>query len=194
MQQGTVIWQICVLLAAVLVVGYKAWRGWRAGVMRELINLVALACGYLMAIFGGRILAPALRPLGVPDSLLGIVGGALLGVLVFLAITVSGTILFKKTSQQSVAAVRISYGLAGGLIGGLMGLFMVWIAVLGIRLLGTVAETRIEAAKHPVNTIRGKPTPKPVPQMPGPWVRRLANIKHALEQGTRSTDFSRTRV
>jgi hypothetical protein len=183
MQQGTVTWQISVLLAAVLVVGWKVWRGWRAGVARELINLMALACAYLMAVFGGRMLAPLLRPFGIPDGLLGIAGGALLGVTVFLAITISGAILFKKTSQQSVAAVRFGYGLAGAAIGGVMGLFIVWIAILGIRLLGTVAETRIEAAKHPVRSIRGKLTPTPIPQEPSRWVRNLANIKHALEQG-----------
>jgi hypothetical protein len=151
--------------------------------MRELINLLALTCAYLMAVFGGHMLAPLLHPLGIPDSLVGVVGGALLGLMVFFAITISGAILFKKTSQQTVAVVRVGYGLAGAVLGGLMGLFIVWIMVLGIRVLGTVAETRIEAAKHPVQTVRGKPTPKPIPQAPGPWVQRLAKIKQALEQG-----------
>ncbi len=184
MLKGTDSWQICFFFAAALLIAYKAWRGWRAGVMREVISLVALACAYLVAVFGGRLLVPLLRPLGIPNGLLGIVGGVVLGVLVFVGFSIVGAILFKKTSQQSVGAIRFGYGAAGAAIGAMMGLFIVWIAILGIRLLGTVAETQIEAAKHPVQMVRGKPTPKPIPQPPGAWVRSLAKIKSSLERGT----------
>ena len=82
-----------------------------------------------------------------------------------------------------MGAVRLGYGVAGAAIGGLMGLFVVWIGVLGIRVLGTVAKTQIEAAKHPVSSVRGKATARPIPQPPGSLVRGLARIKDSLERG-----------
>ena len=183
MQHGPDPWQICFFAVAALIVALKAWHGWRLGVARQLIGLVALVCGYLCAIFGGRVLAPILFFAGVPGGVSGIAGGAILGLLVYFTLSILGTILFKKTSQQSVGVVRFGYGFAGAFIGGLMGLFVVWIAVLGIRLLGTVAKTQIEASRQPQTASRGK-LPAKAPQPPGFIVRGLAGIKDSLEQGT----------
>ena len=63
-----------------------------------------------------------------------------------------------------------------------MGLFVVWIAILGIRLLGTVAKTQIEASQRPPVAARGK-LPARQPFQPGSFVRGLAHIKESLEQG-----------
>ena len=183
MQHGIDFWQICFFAAAALIVAVKAWHGWRLGVVRQAFGLVALASAYLCAIFGGRVLAPVFFLLGVPSGLSGIAGGATLGLIVYVSFSMLAAIIFKKTSQQSVGVVRFGYGVAGAMIGGLMGLFVVWIAVLGIRLFGTVAKTQIEAAKRPVSSVRGKATPKPIPRPPGSFVRSLARIKDSLEQG-----------
>ena len=184
MQNGPDFWQICFFAVAAIVVALKTWHGWRLGVIRQSIGLVALASGYLSAIFGGRVLAPILFLLGVPSGLSGLVGGAILGLTVYFTLSIIGSILFKKTSQQSVAVVRFGYGLAGGAIGAFMGLFVVWIAILGIRLLGTVAKTQIEAAKRPAIASRpGQPARRP-PLAPGAFVQGLAHIKESLEQGT----------
>ena len=183
MQHGIDLWQICFFAAAALIVAVKAWHGWRLGVVRQAVGLVGLASAYFCAIFGGRVLAPVFFLLGVPSGLSGIAGGAALGLLVYLGFTIVAAIVFKKTSQQNVGVVRFGYGVAGAAIGGLMGLFVVWIAVLGIRVLGTVAKTQIEAAKHPVSVVHGKASSKPIPQPPGSIVRGLAHIKESLEQG-----------
>ena len=183
MQNGPDLWQICFFAVASLIVALKTWHGWRLGVIRQSIGLVALASGYLSAIFGGRILAPVLFLLGVPSGLSTIIGGAILGLTVYFILSIVGAILFKKTSQQSVGVVRLGYGIAGGVIGAFMGLFVVWIALLGIRLLGTVATTQIEAARRPIIANRpGQPAKRP-PPAPGPFVRGLAHIKESLEQG-----------
>ncbi len=176
-------WQLLFFIAAALFIGLKAWRGWRLGVVRQATGIVALIAAYAVAIYGGRLLVPVLRPFGIPDGLLGIVGGALLGVLVFFAVTITSAVLFKKTSQQSVGMVRLGYGLSGAALGACGGLFVVWIAILAVRVLGTVAETEIEAAHHPVSIVRGRPTPKPIPAPPNGMVRGLAHMKQALEQG-----------
>ena len=183
MQHGTDSWQICFFAVAALVVAVKAWHGWRLGVVRQAVGLVALVCAYLCAIFGGRVLAPVLFILGVPKGLSGIAGGAILGLVVFFTLSLIASILFKKTSQQSVGVVRFGYGVAGAAIGGLMGLFVVWIAILGIRLLGTVAKTQIDAAGQAAPAARGKLPPKARPA-PGSLVRGLAHIKESLERGS----------
>ncbi|MEO7318854.1 MAG: CvpA family protein [Chthoniobacteraceae bacterium] len=182
MQNGPDLWQICFFAIAAIIVALKTWHGWRLGVIRQAVGLVALASGYLCAIFGGRFLAPILFLLGVPSGLASLVGGAILGLTVYFAMSIAGAILFKKTSQQSVGVVRVGYGLAGGVIGGLMGLFVVWIAVLGIRLLGTVAKTQIEAFRQPVAGHSKRP-PKTAAKAPGSFVRGLARIKESLETG-----------
>ena len=184
MQNGPDLWQICFFAVAALIVALKAWHGWRLGVVRQAIGLVALASGYLCAIFGGRVLAPILFLLGVPSSLSSLVSGAILGLTVYFTVSILGAILFKKTSQQSLGVLRLGYGVAGGVIGGLMGLFVVWIAILGIRLLGTVAKTQIEASQRPALASRpGQPAKRP-PAAPGALVRSLAHLKDSLEQGS----------
>ena len=182
MQNGPDSWQICFFGIAALFVALRAWHGWRLGVVRQSISLVALVCAYLCAIFGGRVLAPILFLLGVPSGLSGIAGGASLGLIVYFTVSIVGAILFKKTSQQGVGVVRFGYGIAGATIGGLMGLFVVWIAILGIRLLGTVAKTQIEASQRPSTAARGTRPPKPAPK-PGPIVHALARLKDSLEHG-----------
>ena len=186
MQHGPDSWQFSFFAVAAIVIALKAWHGWRLGFARQTIGLLALASGYLCAIFGGRLLAPVLFILGVPSGLTVVGGGAILGLLVYFTLSIIGAILFKKTSQQSVGVVRLGYGLAGAAIGGFMGLFVVWIAILGIRLLGTVAKTQIEAAQRPPIAARGKGPAKP-PLQPGSFVRSLARIKESLEQGATGT-------
>ncbi len=187
MQDSINPWQTCFFAIAAIVVLLKAWHGWRLGVVRQAVGLIALGCAYFCAIFGGKILAPFLFLLGVPSGLSAVVGGAILGLLVYLVLSFFGAVLFKKTSQQSLGVVRFGYGLAGAVIGGLMGLFVVWIAILGIRLLGTIAKTQIEAAHQPPSANHGKLFSKPAPKPPGFLVVALARIKDSLEQGTTGT-------
>ncbi len=182
MQHGPDSWQISFFAVAAIIIALKAWHGWRLGVMRQAIGLLALVCAYVCAIFCGHILAPVLFIAGVPSRLSGIAGGAILGLLVYGTLSIVGAILFKKTSQQTVGVVRLGYGIAGAAIGGLMGLFVVWIAILGIRVLGTVAKTQIDAARQPAAAVQGKRAPKPVAK-PSSLVRGLAHIKESLEQG-----------
>lgn len=182
MQHGPDSWQLSFFAVAAIIVALKAWHGWRLGVVRQAIGLIALGSAYFSAIFGGKVLSPVLFILGVPSKLSTVVGGAVLGLLVYFTLSVIGAILFKKTSQQSFGVVRFGYGVAGGVIGGFMGLFVVWIGVLGIRVLGTVAQTQIEASRQPIPAF-GKRPARPAPAPPGAIVRGLARLKDSLEQG-----------
>ena len=54
-------------VVAALVVLIHAWRGWRAGVVRQVVSLVALVVAGAAAFFGRELLVPVLRPLGLPE-------------------------------------------------------------------------------------------------------------------------------
>lgn len=165
------------VIAAGVIVLLKAWQGWRLGLVRQVVGLGALAvaagCGYFGASAAGGLLS-ALLPF--PERVLAAVGGLVLGVVVYLGITIVSAVLFKKTSDQSVTLVRVGYGLAGAAIGAVYGLVLVGAFALGLRMLGTVAETKLAIEKN--SRFSGsKPSRK------DPLANRLAAIRRAVEEG-----------
>lgn len=166
---------------ACLLVALRAWRGWRLGVARQLISLCALAAAYPVAYFGGPRTVPFLRIVGFPDPLLAVIGGAILGLIVFVLINLFGALLFKRTAQQGVGAVRYSYGLLGAFFGAIFGLMLVWVVAMGVRVLGTLAQTeaRIEKAPSRPAIARTKPAPPP-----SAVIRALVEMKESLDHGT----------
>lgn len=177
-------WQAGFFIGAAVFVAFTAWHGWRLGVVRQAVNILALIAAYVIGYFGGSALGPLLgKFLDVPERVLAVTGAVGLGCVVYLCIILIGAIAFKKTAQQSIGLVRLAYGMAGAVFGAFYGLFIVWIAILSIRLLGSVAETQLAAAKNP-RLAAGKPTPTPAPAPPpSAMVRGLAHMKHSLEQG-----------
>ncbi len=178
--------QLAFFGGAAVVVLLKAWHGWRVGIVRQVLGVVALLVAYLVGYFGGGVVGPVLhRVSDLPENVLAVAGAVVTGFVMYCAITLVGSIVFKKTSQQSVGLVRLGYGLSGACVGAVYGLFVVWIAILAVRLLGSVAETQIAVAKNPHLSL-GKPTPTPTPRgaPPSAVVRGLAQMKHSLESGT----------
>jgi hypothetical protein len=186
MNHGIDSYQIGFLFGALLFVFFTAWHGWRLGIVRQAISIVALAAAYVLGYFGGGTLGALFhRVLDLPERALAVLGAIGLGIIVYLCIVLIGAVAFKKTSQQSVGLVRLGYGMAGGALGGLYGIFLVWIMILAIRLLGSVAETQIAVAKNPHLSLgKPTPTPTPAPTAPNAMVRGIAHMKHSLEQGT----------
>lgn len=185
MSHSTDTWQGAFLIGAALFVAFTAWHGWRLGVVRQIISILALASAYIIGYFGGGLLGPLLhRFLDVPERILAVIGASILGLVIYFSMTLVGAIAFKKTAQQSVGLIRFGYGAAGAVFGLFYGLFIVWIAVLAVRLLGSVAETQIAVAKNPHLSL-GQPTPVPPPSPPpNAVVFGLAHMKQSLEQGT----------
>lgn len=171
-------WQVVFFVSAAVFLTYQVVRGWRLGVARQLVNLLALAAGYATAIFGGRLAAPIFRPLGYPDFIVSLVAGSVLAFIVFAALSSLGALLFRRTAEQEIGLVRISYGAGGSLVGLVFGVVTIWFFVLGIRLLGTVAEAEVQmAAQQPVETSHGMV----VRVQPGPMAENLARIKESLD-------------
>jgi uncharacterized membrane protein required for colicin V production len=132
-------WHTPLLVFALGLVLFQAWQGWRLGVVRQALRIAAIASGYAAGVFWGGALVPFLRPIGLPDAVLNWIGGALLAIGTFLAVSMVSAVLFKKTTDQSLRLVRWGYGALGALAGACLGLVYLWASLVVIRLLGSVA-------------------------------------------------------
>ncbi|MEY2525973.1 MAG: hypothetical protein QOE73_744, partial [Verrucomicrobiota bacterium] len=136
MQQtvGSPLWQLVFISFAVVLVLFEIARGWRLGLMRQAMRVIAIVAAYGAAYFGGKLLVPVARPLlKVPDVCLSILCSAVLALLVYAVITGIGTIVFKRTRQQTSAIIRFLYGFTGAVIGLFLGGFLVWLIIVGVR-------------------------------------------------------------
>ncbi len=183
MTTGSSLWQTIFLSFALVLILFEVVRGWRLGVVRQGVRLVALVAAYAAAIFGGRLLLPVFRLfLGVPDFFISLIAGALLALLVYAVINVLGAILFKRTGQQSAGMVRVVYGVCGATLGIFFGLFSVWLVIVAIRSLGAIASAESHnqaSAKHPSEPLTSAPHPTPPPM-----IASLAKLKNSIELGS----------
>lgn len=161
-------YSVLFVTGSILLIVMMTWRGWRLGIVRQALSIVALGLAYAGAWFLGGTLIPVLRPLGFPDRVLSIFGGVLIGFGIYLGVTILSAVLFKRTSQQSVGVVRFGFGVAGAALGAAFGILVVLVLAVSIRLVGTVAEAENRPA------LEGE----------GPsFVGRLREMKRSLEQG-----------
>jgi Colicin V production protein len=181
---GSPLWQTVFLSFACVLILFEVVRGWRLGLMRQLIRAVAIAAAYASAIFGGKFLLPMLRPfLKVPDIVIVAIGGAILAFIVYFVIATVGAILFKRTGQQSPGAVRFLYGICGAIAGIFFGLFSVWLVVIGIRSLGAIAEANVQAhAAHKAASLSRTTHQISAPTEP-PIAETMAKLKRSIELG-----------
>jgi len=130
-------------LAAGLYLLFEIWRGWRRGVVRHGVSVLALlvagGIGWIFAWMTG-VISDRIVPLPYPGGrfLFGIAAGLAF----YLAAVVLSSLLFKKTSQQSAGIMRLLYGAGGGFFGLIFGLLTLWGGISIIRTLGAVAEAR----------------------------------------------------
>lgn len=204
---GSMLWQAVFVSFAIILILFEFFRGWRAGLMRQIVRVIALLAAYAAAIFGGRFLLPIARPfLRMPDPVIAILAGAVLALLVFSIISSLGIILFKRTDQQSSFVVRFFYGFSGAAVGLLFGAFLVWILVVGVRSLGSIADGQVRAqAAIPIPAADASPQSvrailSPGPDLakkkeePVPLMSLLARLKNSIELGSVGDVVKRTDV
>jgi hypothetical protein len=186
MTAGSSLWQTIFVSFALILIAFEVVRGWRLGIARQAVRLLALVCAYGAATFGGQLLVPILRSfLRVPNLFISIVAGAILALGVYAVINALGAILFKRTGQQSAGMVRLIYGFCGGLLGIFFGLFSVWLIVVAIRSLGAIAnaevrtQTAVRREAAPL-TARRRPSPNNAPAI----VNSLAKLENSIELGS----------
>jgi hypothetical protein len=166
------------------------------------MRVAAVAAGYAAAYFGGDMLVPLLRStVKMPDIVISALGGAIFAVIAYGVIASLGTILFKRTSQQSSRLVRLVYGLSGALAGICFGAFFIWLILIGIRSLGSIADA--QAHSRPVSgSSRGLSARSPLPDEappkpafdPDSLMTVLARLKNSLELGAVGQVVKRTDV
>ncbi|HEX4640797.1 MAG TPA: hypothetical protein VH252_05390 [Chthoniobacterales bacterium] len=165
MTAGSSLWQIIFLSFAAVLLLLEVIRGYRLGLPRQLMRGAAVLAAYAAAYFGGGLVLPLLRPiLKWPDFILSMIGGALLAIVVYGIIASLGSLLFKRTAQHPSGAVRLIYGFSGALTGIVFGLFFIWLILVGIRSVGSIADAQVAA--HP----RAENRPAP----PSPDEKRLS--------------------
>ena len=169
MTNGSTLWQIVFLSFAAVLLMLEVVRGYRLGLPRQLMRGAAIIAAYAAAYFGGPLIGPLLQPiLKWPDFILSMVGGAFLALVIYGLIASLGSILFKRTAQHGAGSVRLIYGASGALTGVVFGLFFIWLIVVGIRSVGSIADAQVQA--HP------RVDPKPPPASRADQSRPLENF------------------
>jgi len=158
-----------------LLVLVQGIRGWRQGVVRQLASLVAMVLAYAVAVVVGRAGTPLLRGLGYPDLLISAVLGGIAGGVVYIALSMASAVVFRRTNEQSMGLLRLGYGAGGSALGCIGALATVWISVLAIRFLGTVAQAEV--------TMFQTPTARREGMAPSPLAVELARFKESLDTG-----------
>jgi hypothetical protein len=194
MTAGSPVWQTVFLSFAIVLLLFEVVRGWRLGILRQLMRGAAIIAAYAAAYFGGDLMLPLLRPvLKWPDFILSTIGGALLALVVYGVIASLGSILFKRTAQHSFGAVRLVYGLSGALAGFCFGAFFIWLILVGIRSAGSIAEAQVQArprtetarnfVSRPVPSSRREEAPSLEKFDPDSVVAFIARLKNSIELG-----------
>jgi hypothetical protein len=149
-------------LAAGLYLLFEIWRGWRRGVMRHGMSVMALlvagGVGWIFAWMTGFV-SDWIIPLPYPGGRL--IFGLIAALAFYFAAVALSSMLFKKTAQQPPGLVRLLYGAGGGFFGLIFGLLILWGGISIFRTLGAVAEARQVA----------------------PGDEQLVAIKESLEEG-----------
>lgn len=168
---------------SVLCIAALGWNGWRQGVARQLMTLVAIACAYTAAYYGASSAAPVFGFLNYPPQITKLIGGAAVGCATFIGVHGLRRWFFKRTAQQKSEGVRLSYGILGAIIGVTFGslVFLVTTVFLA-RGIGVAAKSRLEDIERDKQS-----APALAPEDPGPLVRNFAKLGVALDEGASGT-------
>lgn len=187
MTAGSSLWQTVFFCFALVLIALEIARGWRLGLVRQVVRLIAVLAAYAAGLFGARLLLPVLRSLiRAPDLVLSVVSGAVLALLVYAVITGAGAILFKRTGQQKVGVVRFLYGASGALLGIFFGLLSIWLIVVGVRSVGALASAEVKSGITPPagEPAHAYPAVDAAAPTPPPLVASLAKLKNSIELGS----------
>jgi membrane protein required for colicin V production len=185
---GSPLWQAAFISFGIVLILFEVVRGWRLGLLRQLLRIVALATAYGAAIVGGRFLVPIARPfLKMPDFVVSILAGAVLALVIYAAVIGIGMVLFKRTNQQSSQRVHLISGFAGAIVGLVFGLFVLWLIMVGVRGVGAVADAQVRGRASSPEPGQSASARGPAVRQPnaGPtaFATSLARLKNSLELG-----------
>jgi hypothetical protein len=123
----------------------------------------------------------------MPDALLSIVAGALFGLIVYAIISGIGSALFRRTSQHDSLIVRILYGAGGAVLGAFFGLFLVWLMIVAVRSIGSVANAEVREQANDTTVLHAVDVRRrflgEASEDEAPLTTSLARLKNSLEMG-----------
>jgi hypothetical protein len=147
-------------------------RGWMQGILRQL--LVPLA------VFGASLVLVLITPVAsgflyqnawLPASISALLLGVAIWLFAYNLLVFVGGIIFKRTRDQDFAILRLVFGVGGAAVAVVYALFQIWVIVIGIRILGRIAEDQI-AVQSSRNAVSSG------------FVVELARLKNSLELGS----------
>ena len=179
-------WQLVFISLAVVLLLLEIIHGWRLGLIRQLVRVIAIIVAYSCGFFAANATVPLLRPhLKLPDPILAAVGGAILAFILFAAINLIGAFLFKRTAQQPSPVIRLIWGISGALLGILLGVFTLWLTFTGIRMVGSMAQAQLHTQNPPAISVHANGIAEPAASVspPNPLMTMVADMKNSLEHG-----------
>ena len=196
---GSPLWQIVFVSFAAVLVLFEILRGWRRGLPRQVARLGALVAAYFAGWFASKFFGPLLGVFfRLPDALLSILAGAIFALVIYAIISGIGSALFRRTDQHDSLVVRLVYGSSGAVLGVFFGLFMVWLMIVGIRSVGSVANAEVREQASDSTVVHAVDMRRRIFAEPGedeaPLTTSLARLKNSLEMGVIGNALKKTDI
>ena len=196
---GSPLWQIVFVSFAAVLVLFEILRGWRRGLPRQVARLGALIAAYFAGWFASKFFGPLLGMFfRLPDALLSILAGAIFALVIYAIISGIGSALFRRTDQHDSLLVRLVYGSSGAVLGVFFGLFMVWLMIVGIRSIGSVANAEVREQANDSTVVHAVDMRRRIFAEPGedeaPLTTSLARLKNSLEMGVIGNALKKTDI
>jgi hypothetical protein len=147
-------------------------RGWMQGILRQLLVPLAIlgatvAVVLAMPTASGYLSQKARLPVSSSALLLGVT----IWLFTYNLLVFAGGIIFKRTRDQDLAIVRLVFGAGGAVVAVVYAVLQIWLVVIGVRVLGRVAEDQITLQSSRNTGSSG-------------LVTGLARLKNSLELGS----------
>lgn len=196
---GSPLWQIVFVSFAAVLVLFEILRGWRRGLPRQVARLGALIAAYFAGWFASKFFGPLLGMFfRLPDSLLSILAGAIFALVIYAIISGIGSALFRRTDQHDSLLVRLVYGSSGAVLGVFFGLFMVWLIIVAVRSVGSVANAEVREQANDSTVVHAVDMRRRIFTEPGedeaPLTTSLARLKNSLEMGVIGNALKKTDI
>ena len=185
---GSPLWQIVFVSFALVLILFEIFRGWRRGLPRQVARLGALIAGYFAGYFAWKFFGPLVGMfIRLPDAFLSMIAGAIFALIIYAIISGIGSALFRRTDQHDSFVIRLLYGSTGALMGVFFGLFIVWMIVVGIRSIGSVANAEVREQANDASVVHAVDVRRRLLGEPSedeaPLTTSLARLKNSLEMG-----------
>src|SRR2546429_5780262 len=94
-------WQYVFISLAIVIILLEIIHGWRLGLVRQLVRVIAIVVAYSCAFFAARATVPLMRSFfKLPDPILAVIGGSIFATFLFATIKLTDRFLFKQTARH----------------------------------------------------------------------------------------------